>query len=241
MNKKIALVSGANKGLGKETAKKLGNLGFKVFMGSRDKARGEAAEKELKKENIDVETLSLDVNDEASVRAAIDTIKSKCGHLDVLVNNAGILTERNTDISSTDIAGVEETMSTNFFGPLKLLQASIPLLEKSDAPRVVNVSSSLGSLTRTSDPNSQFTDFLYLGYCCSKAALNMMTVVASASLKSKNFKVNSVCPGYVATDINEHQGYRTVEQGAAIIVKMATLDKDGPTGGYFNDEGVVPW
>lgn len=241
MTGKIALVSGANKGIGKEAARQLGKLGFKVFIGSRNLDRGKEAAAELKAAGIDAETVQLDVTDEKSIKAAIDSIGKQHGKLDVLVNNAGILADRNTDFASTNPTDVQKTMQTNFFGPLHLLLASLPLLEKSASPRVVNVSSSLGSLEKMSNPASGFSDFLYIGYSSSKAALNMMTVVAAASLKNKKFKVNSICPGYVATDINDNQGFRTVEQGAAIITKMATLDDNGPTGGYFNDEGAVPW
>lgn len=241
MEKKIALVSGANKGIGKETVRQLGKLGFKVILGCRDLSRGEKVASELRNDGIDVDAVQFDVSNENSVKAATDSIQKKFGRLDVLVNNAGILTERNSDIRTINISGVEETIQTNFIGALRLLQAAIPLLEKSDAPRIVNVSSSLGSLTTAGDPNSGYGDFLFVGYCCSKAALNMLTVIAASTLKNKKFKVNSICPGYVATDINDNQGFRTVEQGAAIIIKMATLDDNGPTGTYVNDEGIIPW
>ncbi len=239
MENKIALITGANKGIGKETAKQLGKLGFKVFIGSRDFERGQAAANELKALGIQAEALQLDVTSQSSVDAAIAAIEKKEGHLDVLVNNAGIVAERSTTLDTTDIAKVEATMQTNFFGPLRVLKSAQRLLEKSKSPRVVNVSSSLGSLTFSSDKDSPYKDFLTFGYNCSKAALNMLTVVAAGSFNKA--RVNAVCPGYVATDINDYSGPRSVEEGAAIVVKMATIGDDGPTGGFFNDEGLIAW
>lgn len=241
MAKKTALISGANKGIGKEAARQLGKNGFKVYLGCRDLGRGNDAAKELKADGADVEAIQLDVTDQASVDNAFAILSKNHEHLDVLVNNAGILVDRGTDLEATSIDDVHKTMETNFYGPLRLLKALTPLLAKSQAARVVNVSSSLGSLTQASDPASAFGDFSYFGYNCSKAALNMFTITAANCLSKSKIKVNSVCPGYVATDINENKGYRTVEQGAAIIVKMATLADDGPTCGYFNDDGKIPW
>ena len=239
MESKIALITGANKGIGKEAAKQLGKSGFKVFIGSRDLERGQKAANELKAAGVDAEAVQLDVTSQSSVDAAISVIHEKVGHLDVLVNNAGIVAERGTTLDTTDIAKVEETMQTNFIGPLRVLKAAQALLQKSKAPRVVNVSSSLGSLAFSSDKDSPYKDYLTFGYNCSKAALNMMTVVAASSFEKT--KINAICPGYVATDINDNSGPRSVEQGAAIILKMATLADDGPTGGYFNDDGVIAW
>ena len=241
MTEKIALITGANKGIGKEIARQLGKKGFKVLLGSRDEARGEAAAKELKADGVDAEVIQLEVSEQASIDKAIKSIEQKYGHLDALVNNAGILLDRSTEFTEASADDFEKTMQTNVYGPLRLMQAATPLLEKSKAPRIVNVSSSLGSLSKSSDPASGFSEFLFAGYNCSKAALNMLTIVSAASLGKKGIKVNSICPGYVATDINDNKGFRTVEQGAAIAVKMACLDDNGPTGGYFNDEGSIPW
>ncbi len=241
MSKRIALISGANKGIGKEAARQLGKIGFKVYVGSRDLKRGNEAVEELKKDGVDAEAIQLDVTEQSSVDNAIATIGKQHAHLDVLVNNAGILVDRGTDLESASVENVQKTMETNFYGPLRLLKAATALLEKSSAPRVVNVSSTLGSLAHASDLSSPFAEYTYLSYNCSKAALNMLTITASKCLAAKKIKVNSICPGYVATDINENKGHRTVEQGAAIVVKMATLDEDGPTGGYFNDDGAISW
>ncbi|MBX9689376.1 MAG: SDR family oxidoreductase [Candidatus Obscuribacterales bacterium] len=241
MASKVALISGANKGIGKEAARQLGKQGFKVYLGSRDLTRGEAAAKELQAEGVEAEAIQLDVTKQSSVDKAIAEIAAKHAALDVLVNNAGILKDRAIGIEESDIADVEATMQTNFYGPLRLLKAATPLLEKSKSAKVVNVSSTLGSLAKASDPASPFAEFRYVGYNCSKAALNMLTILSAGSLAAKGIKVNSVCPGYVATDINQNQGYRTVEQGAQIIVKMATSGDDGPSGGYHDDAGSIPW
>ncbi|HEY9773076.1 MAG TPA: SDR family oxidoreductase [Planktothrix sp.] len=237
---KVALVSGANKGIGKEVARQLGKKGFKVLIGSRDTSRGEAAADELRKDGIDAKAVQLDVTSQASIDKAIDFIEKNHGHLDVLVNNAGILSDTAAGID-TSVDSVETTLQTNFVGPLRLLQKSVPLLEKSGAGRVVNVSSSLGSHSKMADPSSGFSGFQYVGYSTSKSALNMLTIIAAENLASKNIKVNAICPGYVATDINNNSGPRSVEQGAAIVIKMATLPEDGPTGTYVNDDGTIPW
>lgn len=241
MERKVAFITGANKGIGKETARQLGKLGFKVLIGSRDLQRGQAAAGELAEHGVDAEALQLDVTDQSSIDAALAEIRAKFGRLDVLVNNAGIVAEHSTDIDTTEIGKVEEAMKTNFFGPLRMTKSALSLLEKSDAPRVVNVSSTLGSLNVLSAPDSPYADFRIIGYSCSKAALNMLTVITAGNLAAKHVKVNSICPGYVATDINNNQGPRSVEQGAAIIVKMATIGEDGPNGGFFNDDGAIAW
>ena len=240
MADKVALVSGANKGIGKEVARQLGKLGFKVFLGSRDSQRGEAAAEELRKDGVDVEVVQFDVTKQDTIDKALAQIEKSHGHLDVLINNAGIVSDTAPGIE-TSIEAVEKTMQTNFIGPFSLLKKSVPLLEKAGSARVVNVSSSLGSHNMVADPNSGFSQFQFLGYCSSKSALNMLTVIAANDLSDKNIKVNSICPGYVATDINNHGGHRTVEEGAAIIINMATLPDDGPTGTYVNDDGTIPW
>jgi NAD(P)-dependent dehydrogenase (short-subunit alcohol dehydrogenase family) len=240
MADKVALISGANKGIGKEVARQLGKKGFKVLMGSRDLARGESAAEELREDGLDAEAIQLDVLVDASVDHALERIEKTHGRLDVLVNNAGIFVETASGFEAT-VDAVEKTMQTNFIGPLRLLKKSVPLLEKSGAGRVVNVSSTLGSHGRMSDPASPYSDFAMIGYSGSKSALNMLTIIAAEKLLEKKIKVNSICPGYVATDINNNSGPRSVEQGARIVVQMATLPDDGPTGTYVNDEGIIPW
>lgn len=236
----IALISGANKGIGYEIARGLGAKTIKVLVGARDEARGLGAVAKLTAEGADAHFVQLDVTDLASIECAAQWIEKEFGRLDILINNAGIA-EWDTKPSTVDLAKVREVYETNFFGPVALIQAMLPLLKKSRHGRIVNVSSSLGSLTLSSDLDSPFANFLALGYCTSKSALNSMTVQFAKELKETPIKVNAICPGYCATDINGHSGPRTAAQGAVAAIQYATLGDDGPTGGYFNEEGRVPW
>lgn len=236
----IALISGANKGIGYEIARGLGARKITVLVGARDEGRGQAAVQKLKAEGADARFVKLDMADHGTIRNAAAWIEKEFGRLDILVNNAGI-GEWGSTPSTIEIAKVREVYETNFFGPVEMIQAMLPLLRKSKHGRVVNVSSSLGSLTLSSDPNSPFADFLSLGYNTSKSALNAMTIQFAKELKDTPIKVNAICPGYCATDINGNSGPRTAAQGAAAAIKYATVGDDGPTGGYFNDEGRVPW
>ena len=242
--KSVALITGANKGIGYEIARQLGaDHGMTVLVGARDAARGQEAAQRLTAGGIDARFVPLDVTDPASVEAAARLIERDFGgRLDVLVNNAGVSMEY-VPPSQTDLAKFKATYETNVFGPFLVTKAMLPLLEASAAGRVVNVSSSLGSLTKNSDPAWEYAAVKLLSYNSSKAALNMQTVLLAAELAGKGsaVKVNSVCPGYVATDLNNHQGPRTVEQGARAPVRLATLPADGPTGGYFNEDGPIPW
>ena len=240
MSNRVALISGANKGIGKEVARQLGKAGMTVLVGSRDKNNGQKAVDELRAEGIIAETIELDVSDSKSIEKAAKSIAEKHDKIDVLVNNAGVFLDRKVGLEA-EVELIEKTFETNFLGAVKLTKALSPLLKKSDRARIVNVSSSLGSLHINGDPKSPMAGSGFIGYNCSKAALNMFTVITADSFKDSAVKVNSACPGYVATDINDNQGYRTVEQGAAIIVKLATLDEKGPSGKFFNDDGEVPW
>ena len=240
---KVALVTGANKGIGFDIARQLGERGIFVYVGARNKDRGEKAAAMLTGEGLKVKPLVLDVTDPASIAAAVYVVEQEQGKLDVLVNNAGIAdgSDWSRKPSETPLADVRTVFDTNFFGVIAMMQAFVPLLRKSAAGRIVNLSSTLGSLTIHSDPNGAFKDYLLLSYNASKTALNAATVQFANELKSTSIKVNSVCPGYVATDLNNHSGSRTTEQGAKIAVNMATIGPDGPTGGYFNDDGAIPW
>ena len=238
--KKVALITGANKGIGKEIARQLGAQGMTVLLGARDAGRGAEAAGELAREGIDAHAISLDVTDKKSIAAAADQIEKDYGRLDVLVNNAGIALD-NGPASTLDVETMRRTFETNVFGVVAVTQAMLPLLKKSEAGRVVNLSSGLGSLTQNSDPNWGFAGVKPLAYNSSKAALNMVTVIFAAELKDTGIKVNAADPGYTATDLNQHQGPRTVPQGATAAVRLATLPTDGPTGGYFDEDGVVPW
>lgn len=236
----IALISGANKGIGYEIARGLGTNKIKVLVGARDEERGQAAVDKLKTEGADARFIQLDVTDPATIQRAVEWIEKEFGRLDILINNAGIA-EWGTKPSTVDLAKVREVYETNFFGPIALIQAMLPLLRKSKHGRIVNVSSSLGSMTLVSQPDSPMSQFLALGYNTSKSALNAMTLQFANELKDTAIKVNAICPGYCATDINGNSGPRTAAQGAVAAIEYATLGADGPTGGYFNEEGRIPW
>jgi NAD(P)-dependent dehydrogenase (short-subunit alcohol dehydrogenase family) len=236
----IALVSGANKGIGFEIARGLGAKRIKVLMGARDEGRGQAAAARLRAEGADACFVKLDVTDRGTIQLAAEWIEKEFGRLDILINNAGIA-EWGFKPSNVDLAKVREVYETNFFGPIALIQAMLPLLRKSEHGRIVNVSSELGSLTLASTPDSPISQFLALGYNTSKSALNSITVQFANELKNTPIKVNAICPGYCATDINGNTGPRTAAQGAVAAIEYATIGDDGPTGGYFNDEGRVPW
>jgi NAD(P)-dependent dehydrogenase (short-subunit alcohol dehydrogenase family) len=239
-NGKVALITGANKGIGLEIARQLGTQGITVLLGVRDENRGREAAEKLQAENIDARTVQLDVTNEDSIDAAASHIESEFGKLDILVNNAGIGLD-NAPPSQLDIEILRRTYDTNVFGVFAVTKAMLPLLRKSDAGRIVNMSSGLGSLTQNSDPNYEYAQFKLLAYNSSKTALNAMTIQFAHELKDTPIKVNSADPGYVATDINDNRGTRTVQQGATAAVRLATLPADGPTGSYFDENGIVPW
>ena len=239
--RKAALITGANKGIGKETARQLGAQGMTVLIGARDLGRGEEAAAELMAGGADAHAIRLDVTDAASIEAAVRQIGNEYGRLDVLVNNAGIFLDEGP-CSTLEVDTLRRTYETNVFGVFAVTQAFLPLLRKSEAGRIVNMSSGLGSLAQNSDPNGKkHAGVKPLAYNSSKAALNMLTVIFAAELKDTPIKVNAAAPGYTATDLNQHQGTRTVEQGATVGVRLATLPGDGPTGGYFDENGTVAW
>ena len=238
---KTALVTGANKGIGRETARRLAQLEMTVLIGARDRARGEATVADLRKDGADVQLVMLDVADAASVARAAAEVAERVGQLDILVNNAGISLGAAAP-SAQNLDAVRNLFATNVWGPVAVTQAFLPLLEKAPAARIVNVSSALGSLGLAAAPDHPIAQFGHLfGYTASKTALNAFTVRLAHELRDKRIKVNAACPGYVATDLNRHTGPRSVEQGAEIIVRLATLPDDGPTGGFFNDAGSLPW
>ncbi|MGQ2984294.1 SDR family oxidoreductase [Flavobacterium sp.] len=240
--KKTALITGANKSIGFETARQLLAAGYKVFIGSRDAVKGETAVNELKAAGFDdVEAIVLEVTDAGSISYAAEELSGKIPHLDVLVNNAGIPGTYPQDGSNVTQENLKAVFETNFFAVIAVTQAFLPLLRKSDAPRIVNVSSDLGSLGFNADPQSRHYEVKLAAYNSSKAALNMYSVVLAYELRDTCFKVNSVNPGYTATDFNNHTGYKTVEAAAAPIVKYATTGDDGPTGKFFSDYGDTPW
>ena len=246
----VALVTGANKGIGFEISRKLAEAGIFVWMAGRDRERIEKAAGELKALKLPVEAVALDVTDPKSAESAANEVKSKSQHLDILVNNAGIANEwrpskgnRPEPIppSELDLKILRQIYETNVYGPFNVTKAFLPLLRESKAGRIVNMSSGLGSLTQRSDPGWAYAQFNALAYCSSKTALNGITVAFAKELKDTAIKVNAADPGYCATDLNGHSGPRSSAQGAEIAVRLATLPADGPSCGYFNDDGVVPW
>jgi NAD(P)-dependent dehydrogenase (short-subunit alcohol dehydrogenase family) len=241
MSEKIALVTGANKGIGKEISRQLATRGVLVVMAARDLARGATAVAELKALGLPVEFIPLDVTSQSTVDAAAAEIGRRHGRLDILVNNAGIALDW-IPASELTVEAYQQTFDTNVFGVFRVTQAMLPLLKKSRHGRIVNVSSGLGSLTRSADPNGGLAiSNQLLAYSSSKAALNMMTIHFANELRSAGIKVNAANPGYTATDMNQHRGPRTVEQGASTPVRLALLPDDGPTAGVFSDTGADPW
>jgi len=240
-NKRQALVTGANKGLGFAIAKGLTLAGLSVWMGARDRSRGEAAVEGLRGEGLDVRFVEIDVADDASVRRAAETVGHELDALHVLVNNAGIVLDLQTPPSELGMDDVKATYEVNAFGPIRVTQAFAPLLKAADDARIVNMSSGLGSLTLITDPTSLFSTVNLLAYTSSKVALNAVTVSFAKEFEPFEIKVNAVEPGNVRTDLNGNSGLLTPEEGAELAIRMALIDKDGPTGGFFGSHGRQPW
>ncbi len=238
-NSKTVLITGANKGIGFETARQLGIAGFTTLLGSRNEERGRKAEAVLIEEGISARYILLDVTRQDTVDAAAGLIEREYGSLDVLINNAGISLEKGKPPSEIELSVLKETFETNFFGLFRVTKAMLPLLKKSPGGRVVNVSSGLGSLEMNSRPES--ASLLALAYNSSKTAVNALTVQFAREFKDTPLKFNAAAPGYTATDLNGFRGTRTVRQAAVVIVRLSTLDENGPTGGFFQDTGKVPW
>jgi NAD(P)-dependent dehydrogenase (short-subunit alcohol dehydrogenase family) len=238
---KSAVVTGANKGIGREVAQQLAIDGFKVWLGARDAERGIKAVKDLRTEGLDVQWLEIDVTSDASVANAASTVRRESSHLDVLVNNAGVAINYERPPSEQVLADIKATYEVNVFGPIRVTQAFLPLLLAAHAARIVMVSSHSGSIARAVDVTAPAYAVNMLGYGSSKAALNAITVSFAKELGPRGVRVNAAAPGYTATDLNGHKGLRTVQQAAEVIVRLATLDADGPTGGYFDDAGPVRW
>lgn len=238
---KCALVTGANKGIGREVARRLAADGLKVWLGARDAGRGRQAALELRAEGLDAEWLDIDVTSDASVAAAVSTVRQASSHLDALVNNAGIALHYDLPPSEQSLADIKATYEVNVFGVIRVTQAFLPLLLAAPAACIVMVSSHSGSFARAVDSASPAYSVNMMGYGSSKAALNAITVSFAKELVSRAVRVNAAAPGYTATDLNGHRGHRTVQQAAEIIVRLATLDADGPTAGFFDENGPVAW
>ncbi|WP_329177401.1 SDR family oxidoreductase [Streptomyces sp. NBC_01477] len=236
----IALVTGANKGIGYEIAAGLGALGWSVGVGARDEARREAAVQKLRAGGADAFGVPLDVTDDASVAAAARLLEERADRLDVLVNNAGVTGGMPQTPTTVDPSAVRTAVETNVIGVIRVTNALLPLLRHSASPRIVNMSSSVGSLTRQTAPGAD-TGPISAAYAPSKTFLNALTVQYARELRDTNILINAACPGYCATDLNGFRGVRTPEQGAAIAIRLASLPDDGPTGAFFDEDGVVPW
>jgi NAD(P)-dependent dehydrogenase (short-subunit alcohol dehydrogenase family) len=241
--KKIALITGANKGLGFEMARQLGQAGVEVVLAARDPQKGEAAAQKLRSEGLGAQFLKLDVTNKADHTAASAFLAEKFGRLDILINNAGIATEGLGDgkASTTTEETIHKTFDTNFFAPLALTQKLLPLLQKSDAGRIVNMSSILGSQTLHADPQSPIYNFKALSYDASKAALNSFTIHLAYELKDTKVKVNSAHPGWVKTDMGTDAAPMEIPEGAKTGVALALLGVDGPTGGFYHLGKALPW
>jgi NAD(P)-dependent dehydrogenase (short-subunit alcohol dehydrogenase family) len=230
---KKVLITGANKSIGFETTRQLLQKGYFVYLGARDLAKGTEAADKLKAEGLtNVEPIQIDVTDTASIEAASKQISS----LDILINNAGIAGGMPQTAADTTTDTIREVFDTNFFGVINVTNAFIDLLKKSDEPRIVNVTSGLGSLTLHADPNWKYYNVKSAAYGPSKSALNAYTIVLAYELKDTAFKVNVVDPGYTATDFNHHSGPGTIEDAAARLVKCALIGPNGPTGQFFSDD-----
>lgn len=231
---KIALVTGANKGIGFEIIQQLASAGFQVFLTARDRQRGEEACRNLQRDGFSVEFLQLDVTDEDSIAQLAKELASRIDHLDVLVNNAGIILDAaNDSVLQVDPKVIVQTLETNTFGPLRLTQKLVPLLEKSSSGKVINISSGGGQLTDMGDWAP--------AYSLSKTALNAVTGMMAAALRDKNISVNSVCPGWVRTDMGGSSAPRSVQQGADTVTWLATEAPSDLTGKFLRDRKVIPW
>ena len=231
---KIALVTGANKGIGLEIVRQLAKAGFRVFLTARDRQRGEEASKTLQQDGMSVEFLQLDVADETSIDKLAKELPSQIDHLDVLVNNAGIyLDASNASVLEVEPTLILQTLQTNTLGPLRLTQKLVPLLAQSNAGKVINVSSGGGQLTDMSDWAP--------AYSLSKTALNAVTGMMAAALRDKHIAVNSICPGWVRTDMGGSGASRSVQQGADTVTWLATEAPSDLTGKFLRDRQVIPW
>lgn len=239
-SKRIALVTGANKGIGEEVARQLAAAGCTVLLGARNRELGQDAASRLTAEGHDVRHIAIDLDDPATIAGTANKIDADFGRLDILVNNAVMLGDGDGPPSVSSSGAIERALQGNFVGTVAVTQAMLPLLRKASSARIVNVSSGLGSLTLSSDPAWPSAPHKYLGYAASKAALNMLTAHLAYELRGTAIKVNSACPGYTATDLNHHRGTQTIPEGAVEIVRLALLPDDGPSGAFSNSSGIVP-
>jgi NAD(P)-dependent dehydrogenase (short-subunit alcohol dehydrogenase family) len=234
---KSALITGANRSIGLETAKQLSEKGLFVYIGSRDLAKGEEVVNQLIQNGFqNIKAIQIDVTDPKSVLAAKNIVEKEQGKLDLLINNAGVLGALPQEPSTNSIENIQQTFDTNFFGVITVTQTFLELLKKSDSPRISNITSGLGSLTLHSDPTWKYYAIKALSYVSSKAALNAFTVTLAYELRNLPFKVNAIDPGYTATDFNHFNGPGSVENAASFIVKHTLTDENAPTGKFFSND-----
>lgn len=243
MEKKVALITGANQGIGLETARQLGKLDITVLVGARDEKRGAEAVAKLQAEGVDAQFLDVDMNDAATFANAARFIEERFGKLDILINNAGILLDPYASVTALSVDNWRKTFETNVFALIELTHTLLPLIQKSPAGRIVNLSSILGSLTLNRDPHSPIAGAAGLNthYNASKAALNMYTIHLAHALKDTPIKVNAAHPGWVKTEMGGAAAPMELEDGAKTSVALATLGEDGPTGAYIHLGQPLPW
>jgi NAD(P)-dependent dehydrogenase (short-subunit alcohol dehydrogenase family) len=238
---KTALVTGANRGIGKAIAQRFAQEGFQVIVASRDEAKAQAVVDAIVSAGGKATTLQLDMADPTSITAAATRMVKQFSSLDVLVNNAGVMLGATDNILNAKQSDIDVALQTNAFGPLALTNALLPLLKAAPAARVVNVSSAGGSIAETANPQSPYGFLDAASYRLSKSALNILTALTAKALWSTPIKVNAMCPGWTKTDMGGEGAPNTPEQAAVVALRLATLDADGATGGFFNEQGVLPW
>ncbi len=238
--KKIALITGANKGIGFEVARQVAKSGWTVLIAARNEELGEQTVAKLRADGLDVHFVRTDLDEHQTATSASEAIQAQFGKLDLLVNNAGVTGKADGPPSKVSLSDVENVMRTNFLGSVAVAQAMLPLLQRAKKAQIINVSSELGCISQQNDPDWKYFPVKVLAYCASKAALNMLTVQLAYEFRDANICVNSVNPGYTATDLNGHSGPQTVEEGAAEIVRLALLDAP-PTGKFLETSGELAW
>ena len=238
--KKVALITGANKGIGFEVARQIARAGWTVLAAARNEELGRQAAQKLQAEGLDVQFILIDLNARQTAVAAAETIRNQFGKLDLLINNAGITSKDDGPPSKVNLEALEIVMRTNYAGTVAVTQAMLPLLQAAGKAQILNVSSELGSVSLHNDPSWKYAPVKQLAYCASKAALNMFTVQLAWEFRDGSIAVNSINPGYTATDLNAHSGPQTLEEGSAEIVRTALLNPP-VTGKYLETAGEIPW
>jgi NAD(P)-dependent dehydrogenase (short-subunit alcohol dehydrogenase family) len=238
---RVALVTGANRGIGFEISRQLAFKRLRVLMGARQAESGTEAVDKLTAQGLDVHFVRIDVTDPTTIAAAIGKIRYEFGRLDVLINNAGIMIDSQIELLELNVALFQNTLDTNAFGPLLLSQASVPIMKRNHYGRIVNISSTLGSLADIANPESSYAQVQSPAYRLSKTLLNGITALLAKELRGTNILVNSACPGWVKTRMGGDQAPLSPEEGAATAVWLATLPGGGPSGGFFREQQPVPW